>query len=98
MPINCTVTELNALMTVVTKPLTTLSNTHKESLLLVCCHELDRKHWNFSKGKITSNEADKTASNLTQDPSAYSAWFGFSSRSSGLGIFSGRLTFSPPDS
>jgi hypothetical protein len=52
-----------------------------ESLLR--CHEFDMKQEIF-KGELTSNRADKTASSLTQDPSSYTIWFGFSSESSGF--------------
>lgn len=80
---NSRVTELNASMTTVTKPLTMLRNT---------CVPLDRYYVAMnlignrksSKGKLTSNRVDKTASSLTQPPSPYSVQFGFSSYSSGF--------------
>ena len=80
---NSRVTELNASMTTVTKLLTMLRNTcvlldhHYVAMNLI-------ENRKSSKGTLTSNRADKTASSLTQDLSPYSVWSGFSSYSSGF--------------
>lgn len=80
---NSRVTELNASMTTVTKLLTMLRNT---CVLLdhyyVAMNLIENRK--SSKGTLTSNRADKTASILTQDLSPYSVWSGFSSYSSGF--------------